>query len=128
MNYEDYPLAFISSPYNGEDEEIIDNVKRARAMCRWAMDNGFAPFASHLIYTQFLDDRISEERKMGIEIGRAYMKNCSAVIRYVDRISEGTAGDAELLNSLCIREIQLTEDDIKEYYDKNTFLPPWAKA
>jgi hypothetical protein len=127
-NYREFPLAFISSPYNGDGWEIVENVKRARAMCQWAMEHGFAPFASHLIYTQFLDDSIKHEREMGIEIGRAFIKKCSVVISYGGRKSEGTLGDDVVSTEEGVRNIILFDEDLAPYYKENPFLPPWVKA
>lgn len=49
--------------------EENQNIEYARACCRWAADRKMAPFASHLFYTQFLDDAIPEERDQGIKAG-----------------------------------------------------------
>lgn len=69
--------------YNGEPEaeyqkryreELKANINYARELCHFALTNGYAPFASHLLYTQrgILNDRIAEERELGIIAGLAY--------------------------------------------------------
>lgn len=45
------------------------NVKLAKNACRYAALRGFNPCASHLFYTQFLDDYEPSERALGIELG-----------------------------------------------------------
>ena len=51
---------------------------------------GEAPFASHLLYTQMLDDLVPEEREMGIEAGLAIGKFAALTAVYIDRgISNG---------------------------------------
>ena len=44
------------------------------------------PFASHLLYTQdgVLDDRIPEERKLGLIMNEFWLLKCDAVAVYVD--------------------------------------------
>ncbi len=53
------PLVYICSPYSGT---ITKNVKRARKLCRFALDIGAIPLAPHLLYPQFMDDENPEER------------------------------------------------------------------
>lgn len=53
---------------------------------------GEAPFASHLLYTQqgVLDDRIPDERRLGIAAGFAWGSLARAIVVYTDYgISEG---------------------------------------
>lgn len=60
--------AIIETPYAGE---VDRNILYARLVSRWAFHNGFAPFASHLLYTQplILDDDVPSERELGINAG-----------------------------------------------------------
>ena len=55
-------LVYIASPYSGDVER---NVAFAKAACRYAMNQGVTPIASHLLYPQMLDDGVPEERKLG---------------------------------------------------------------
>jgi len=72
----------IESPYRppeellGTDEWLVvlrRNVNYARALYRYALHEGYAPFASHLNYAQpgVLDDEDEEERWWGIKAGKA---------------------------------------------------------
>lgn len=65
------PLAIIESPYAGD---VDRNVTYARRAVRWALERGFAPIASHLLYTQpgILDDNNPAERQWGIDAGLAW--------------------------------------------------------
>lgn len=60
----------VESPFAGDIER---NLRYLRACMRWCLLNGFAPFASHGLYTQrgVLRDEVPEERAMGIEAGFA---------------------------------------------------------
>lgn len=83
------PLVIIESPFAGEVERnkayakrcILDSLKRNEL-----------PFASHLIYTQVLDDTIPEERKIGMDAGWGIIRYSEYSIAYVDYgISSGMA-------------------------------------
>jgi hypothetical protein len=51
---------------------------------------GEAPLASHLLYTQALDDGDPDERKMGIEAGLSWGALADATVVYIDRgVSRG---------------------------------------
>lgn len=64
---------WIESPYAGDVEK---NVAYARQVMAWALQNGYAPMCSHLVYTQpgILDDNIKSERRLGIESGFEWQK------------------------------------------------------
>ncbi|MHB9038480.1 MAG: DUF7768 domain-containing protein [Armatimonadota bacterium] len=79
---------FICSKYVGDIEH---NVGVAQALCRMAIEAGFAPFAPHLLYTQFLDDSDPAQREFGISMGLRFMETCGEVWVCVgdDGVSEG---------------------------------------
>lgn len=52
--------------------ELKDNLERAKAACRLVAKLGGVPLCSHLFCTQFLDDAVADERK----IGRRMAWNC----------------------------------------------------
>ena len=72
----------IESPYMGQnEEELVRNIRYARACVRNSLLRGETPFASHLFYTQtgILDDNIPEERQMGILAGKAIIESLEAI-------------------------------------------------
>jgi hypothetical protein len=69
--------AILESPYAGDVEK---NVDFARKVCRSLMRSGFNCFASHLYYTQFLNDDIPAERLMGIDAGLEWAEVVDTVI------------------------------------------------
>lgn len=84
-------LVILESPFAGD---ILRNVLYARACVRDALLKGYAPIASHLLYTQpgILDDAVPEERTHGIEAGLAWRKVAEGSLVYVDRgVSSGMA-------------------------------------
>ena len=71
----------IESPYAGN---IKTNVSYARKALKDSLDRGEAPLASHLLYTQVLDDKVKAERKLGITAGLAWQAKAKAVVVYGD--------------------------------------------
>lgn len=64
------PKVQLESPFGAPTrEKIITNVAYALLAMRDSLKHGEAPFASHLLYTQMLDDQNPEERNEGIEAG-----------------------------------------------------------
>lgn len=80
------PIVYICSPYAGD---IENNVKAAQRYSRFAVDAGYIPFAPHLLFTQFLNDADTNERKLGLFFGNALMSKCAELWVFGDRISEG---------------------------------------
>jgi len=68
--------AFICSAYSGDIEK---NTERARRYCLTALDHGYAPFAPHLLYPQFLRDS-GAGRYIGIQCGLAFLKCCDILL------------------------------------------------
>lgn len=69
--------AFICSAYRGDIEK---NTERAKRYCLAALDQGYAPFAPHLLYPQFLRDENSSDRFLGIQCGIEFLKCCDIVL------------------------------------------------
>lgn len=85
-------LIYICSPYRGDTES---NAAKARGYCRFACGQEAVPIAPHLIYPQFLDDDIPEEREAGMRLGTELLKRCDELWVFGDRISEGINAELE---------------------------------
>ena len=81
----------IESPYRGQSlQEQRDNQQYAMLCVEDSIARGEAPFASHLFYTHWLDDRDAKERLQGMNAGWAWLAAADRVAVYTDRgISEG---------------------------------------
>jgi len=86
------PLVYICSPFSGDTET---NKQNARIYSRFAVDQGFIPLAPHLLFTQFLDDGIPEERHIGLLSGKVLMDLCSEVWVFGNTISNGMRWEIE---------------------------------
>ena len=74
-------LVVIESPYG---EDVTTHKGYLQECILDCLERGEAPFASHQMYTDALDDDNSHERKLGIDSGFAWMKVAEAVIFYID--------------------------------------------
>lgn len=81
----------IESPFAGGDKfSEEENITYAREALLDSIDRGEAPFASHLLYTQVLDDSIPQDRVVGMVAGYAWIGSADLMALYVDHgISKG---------------------------------------
>ena len=71
----------IESPFSGDTER---NLAYAREALLHSLSRGEAPFASHLLYPQVLNDLDPDQRGRGIEAGFAWWPSVAYVAFYVD--------------------------------------------
>lgn len=93
----------IESPYAGDVERNLDF---ARNMCKVAVKQGYAPFASHLFYTQFLDDNKPKHRKHGIECGFSWGRYAMEIWFCVRDLKEFSDGMRKGLDFYMDRELR----------------------
>jgi len=81
----------LETPYAGKNWwQRIGNISYAKRCLLDCLSRGEAPFASHLLYTQVLDDKVPAQREWGIASGFAWLEIADASVVYVDRgISAG---------------------------------------
>ena len=87
----------IESPFAADTAAGVRlNERYARAAMLDSLRRGEAPFASHLLYTQVLDDRDERERRLGMRAGWEWMHAAEMVVVYNDRgVSPGMARGVE---------------------------------
>jgi len=77
----------IESPYSGDVEK---NLEYARRCLSDSLSREEAPFASHLLYTQVLNDEIQDERLLGMKNAFMWYKYADLMAVYIDLgISKG---------------------------------------
>jgi hypothetical protein len=74
-------LVVIESPLSGNFNR---NIRYARLCMLDSLQRGEAPFASHLLYTQMLDDVVHNQRRLGMEAGFAWGRSGDLRAFYVD--------------------------------------------
>lgn len=64
---------YVASAYAGD---TVGNTARAVQYCRFAIEKGYLPIASHLLYPQVLSDAVPAERELGLLFGLALLATC----------------------------------------------------
>lgn len=80
------PVVYICSPYSGDVE---GNAKNARRYSRFAVDTGFLPIAPHLLFPQFMNDSVPEERETAMQMNMVLLGKCAELWVFGDSISPG---------------------------------------
>ena len=83
-------LVYICSPYAGDIEK---NIRFARDACRYALEQGCAFIAVHLLYPQFLNDGVPSQREAGIQMGLRVLASCDQLWICGEHISPGMSGE-----------------------------------
>ena len=86
IEIEKMKLVVIESPLSGD---FGRNLIYAKLCMLDSLRRGEAPFASHLLYTQVLDDTDPESRDRGMTAGFAWGKKCDLRAFYMDRGMSG---------------------------------------
>lgn len=103
-------LVYICSPFAGD---IENNLRFARAACRYAADQGCAPLAVHLLYPQILDDTVPVEREAGIQMGLRVLTSCDELWICGERISHGMSCEIAEAERLGIPIRNISTEQIK---------------
>ena len=82
------PVVYICSPFSGDEQ---DNTQKARRYCRFAVAAGYAPYAPHLFFPQFMNDSNQEERELAIFMAIIMLTKCAELWVFGDRITKGMA-------------------------------------
>ena len=87
------PLVYIFSPLTGD---IPDNNEKTRRFCRFALEKGQIPLAPQLMFSQFMDDGIPEERDLVLFMDIVLLGKCSELWVFGDYVSEGMVAEIEV--------------------------------
>lgn len=118
-------LVYIASPYSGDVER---NVAFAKAACRYAMNQGVTPIASHLLYPQMLDDGVPEERKLGTDMGLRILKVCEEVWVCGSELSSGMEQEIRAASSFRFRLDGSANRRLDGNYVKYRYKREWRWA
>ena len=101
-------LVVIESPYKGK---IKQNLSYAKKCMFDSLMRGECPFASHLLYTQVLDDTVPELRSMGMSRAFEWYRHADLMAVYIDKgISDGMKMGMEVAEKLGIEIVYRTLD------------------
>ena len=94
-------LVIIESPYMGD---VSKNIAYARKCMSDSLLRGESPFASHLLYTQVLDDTIPQQRMMGMQRAFEWYRSADLMAVYTDKgISSGMQKGMEIAEEFGIK-------------------------
>ena len=82
------PVVYVCSPFS---DDQTGNTERARRYCRFAVDAGYAPYAPHLFFPQFMDDENPSEREVAMFMAIIMLTKCAELWVFGDRITKGMA-------------------------------------
>jgi hypothetical protein len=125
---------FVCSPYRDADPDQVEtNREIARGICRYALACGFAPFAPHLLYTQFTDEADLRERERGIAAGLDFLHGCEELWVWQDptdgmamRLTEGMEREVSRAMDMGIPVYPIflfTGDSAPMYFVERNFKP-----
>ena len=72
---------FVSSPYSGEtNDEVLGNLQFAAYVGSVLVKNGLMPMVPHLYFTVMLDDNNEEQRRLGMLMSQAWIKESTVFL------------------------------------------------
>ena len=80
------PKVYVVSKYAGD---VKTNIRNARKYCRFVARQKKIPFASHLLYPQFIKDEDPKERELGLLYGLVWLALCDEIWCFGTEHSEG---------------------------------------
>ena len=84
-----YKKVYICSPYRGY---TFSNAEAAQQFCKWAaFEKDVLPVAPHIYFTQFFEDDVPEQRKIGMDMGIQWLNECSEIWVLGETLSDGMA-------------------------------------
>ena len=104
-------LVYIASPLAGEVEK---NQQFARDACRFAVERGMTPIASHLLFPQFLKDEVPAERELGIKMGLQLVGAADELWVCGDKISPGMQAEIARAEQLGIPIRSISRKEIQQ--------------
>ena len=104
MRHEGKDLVYVCSPLGAETPDgIMKNMKKARLYMGTISEKyNCRAIAPHAILPVFLDDRVPEERALGLKFGLDLLKICKKVVVCGMVISEGMQKEIEFAQKLGI--------------------------
>ena len=81
------PLVYICSPYSHGC--MNTNIENARKYSRFAVEAHCVPITPHLLFPQFLDDRLAEDRQTAMSLNQVLLEKCSQLWVFGSVRSEG---------------------------------------
>lgn len=100
-------LIYVCSAYGGREE----NYKRALFYGRYVVSKGYIPIIPHTMLHGILNDKVTEERELGLEAGRILIKTCGAVWVFASEENEtvGMRREVEFAESIGVPVVRVKD-------------------
>ena len=115
--YKDQEITLKANKENAGD--TLENKKKARRYCRFAVRQKKIPFASHLFFPQFMNDNDPTERGIGLQLGISYIFHCKEVWVFGDTISNGMQAEIDAARRMNKKIRYFTEDMEEKTHEVN---------
>ena len=102
------PVVYIASPYS---DDPVGNTVKARRYCRFAVDEGYIPFAPHLYLPEFMDEET--ERDLALFFDRVFLTKCAELWVMGDRVTDGMEREIKQARSRNMTIRYFGEEDIR---------------
>lgn len=104
-------LVYICSPLGAStQEEIRKNMDKARKYMKIVSEKlDCRALAPHAILPEYLDERVPEERQLGLKFGLDLLRICKKIVICGDVISKGMSEEIRLAERLGIEILHLKE-------------------
>ena len=79
-------MVYVCSPFAGD---YMVNTENTKKYCKYVMDQGYVPFAPHIMFASFLDDTDPVQRTKGCTLGLEMLERVDEIWVFGDRISSG---------------------------------------
>lgn len=116
-------MVYIASPLH---RDYNTNIKKAVEYCRLAGERGVLPLAPHIIFSQWCNDTVPQQREQGLQLGLALLEKADELWIMGEKISEGMRGEISFATEQGIPAYHITNPLEPEEYpvsaDKNRLL------
>ena len=104
---------YIASPLRGD---YNTNIRNAVEYCRLAAESGVLALAPHIIFSQWCNDTIPEQREQGLKLGLELLSHSEELWVMGKQISEGMRGEIEFAAAHGIPTLYMRNPTAPQYY------------
>lgn len=110
-------MVYLASPLRGDYE---GNIKKAVEYSRLVSECGLPPLAPHIIFSQWCNDTILEQREQGLKLGLSLLERCDEMWVMGKKISQGMQGEIDFAREHGIQTYYVPYPALKEFYPIST--------
>ena len=110
-------MVYLASPLRGDYDK---NIKNAVEYSRLVSECGLLPLAPHIIFSQWCNDTIPEQREQGLKLGLSLLEKCDEMWVMGKKVSQGMQGEIDFAREHGIRTYFVPYPGLKEYYPIST--------